>query len=238
MITFIVNTRINDATAYIGTSTTVTRIFAYLAAFLLLAAPAAAEFELSIYTGYQTSPHSVVKGDDPDGVGDFSFTAAWEGKSGEMPPYYGFRGTWWQDDKIGYGVEFNHAKVYADGKTRSENGFERLEFTDGLNLLTANVFRRFPDVSPRFTPYVGAGLGVAIPHVDIETDGSKTFGYQLTGPAVQWVAGLSYPMSESWSLFGEYKGSYSQNKADLDGGGEIETNIVTNALNLGVSFNF
>ena len=36
----------------------------------------------------------------------------------------------------------------------------------------------------------------------------------------------------------EYKGTYSKNDVDLDGGGNLETNIVTNALNLGVSFNF
>lgn len=207
-------------------------------AFGLVAPPAHAEFELSVYTGIQTEPHSVVKGDDPDGIGAFDFTTAWEGRSGEMPPYYGIRGTWWQNDVLGYGVEFNHAKVYADDDKREEEGFDRLEFTDGLNILTVNVFRRFPNEMRRWTPYLGGGLGVAIPHVEVETSGSKTFGYQYTGPAVQWVAGVTYPMTESWSVFGEYKGTYSRNRADLDGGGELETNIVTNALNLGVSFNF
>lgn len=202
------------------------------------ALPAAAEFELSVYTGVQTAPHSVVKGSDPGGVGDFDFTAGWEGKSGEMPPYYGFRGTWWQTDTIGYGIEFNHAKVYADDETLADEGFDRLEFTDGLNLLTANVFRRFPGESRSWTPYVGGGLGVAIPHVDVKTAGGKTFGYQVTGPAVQWVAGVKYPLTETWAVFGEYKGSYSINKADLDNGGDLETNIVTNALNFGVSFSF
>jgi lipid A oxidase len=204
----------------------------------LCAGPALAEFELSVYSGYQTSPHSVVTGDEPDGLGDFDFTAAWEGKSGSAPPYYGIRGTWWRSETIGYGLEFNHAKVYADSKTRGDNGFERLEFTDGLNIVTVNVFRRFPDLERSWTPYIGAGLGVAVPHVDVETEDNKTFGYQLTGPAVQWVAGITYPVSDSWAVFGEYKGTYSQNTADLDGGGTIETNIVTNALNLGVSFNF
>jgi lipid A oxidase len=204
----------------------------------LIALPASAEFELSVYTGWQTSPHSVVEGNDPNGVGDFDFTAAWEGRSGEAPPYYGFRGTWWRSETLGFGIEFNHAKVYADDETLRKAGFERLEFTDGLNLLTLNVFRRFPGTPTSFTPYVGGGLGVSIPHVDVKTPGGKTFEYQLTGPAVQWVAGVSYPLSETWSIFGEYKGSYSQNSADLDGGGKLETNIVTNALNLGISLNF
>lgn len=211
-------------------------------AFLVLVAayalPARAEFELSVYGGFQTSPHSVVKGSDPGGVGDFNFTAGWEGRSGEMPPYYGFRGTWWRTETIGYALEFNHAKVYADDETLSDNNFDRLEFTDGLNLVTVNVMRRFPGQERRWTPYIGGGVGISVPHVDVKTSGGKTFEYQLTGPAVQWIAGVSYPLSESWSVFGEYKGSYSQNSASLDNGGDLETNIVTNALNLGVSFNF
>lgn len=215
------------------------RVAPILASLLIVsAAPAAAEFEISFYTGVQTSPHSNVSGSDPDGIGDFDFTAGWEGRSGEMPPYYGVRGTWWQSDKWGYALEFNHAKVYADDETLDDEGFDRLEFTDGLNIITLNVLRRWQDVERKWTPYIGAGVGVALPHVDVKTSGSKTFEYQLTGPAVQWIAGVSYPIADSWSVFGEYKGTYSQNEADLDGGGDLETNIVTNALNVGVSFNF
>ncbi|MCA8884843.1 MAG: outer membrane beta-barrel protein [Rhodobacteraceae bacterium] len=202
------------------------------------AVPALAEFELSAYTGYQTAPHSVVEGNDPGGVGKFDFTAGWEGKSSAMPPYYGFRGTWWRSDTLGYGVEFNHAKVYSDDGTRRDNGFETLEFTDGLNILTANVMRRFPSESRSWTPYAGGGLGVSIPHVEVTTSGGKTFNYQLAGPAVTWVAGVKYPLTDTWSVFGEYKGTYSMNKVDLDNGGDLETNIVTNALNVGVSFSF
>lgn len=214
------------------------RIAVVAAAVTLAALPAAAEFELSVYTGWQTSPHSTVKGSDPGGVGDFNFTAGWDGKSFEAPPYYGVRGTWWRSDTLGFGLEFNHAKVYADAESLAESGFDRLEFTDGINLLTVNVFRRFPNAPHGFTPYVGGGVGVSVPHVDVQSAGGKTFEYQLTGPAVQWVAGASFPVSERWSVFGEYKGSYSQNKADLASGGTLETNIVTNALNLGVSLNF
>lgn len=200
---------------------------------------ASAEFELSFYTGWQTSPHSKVSGSDPGGVGDFNFTAAWEGRSFEAPPHYGIRGVWWRNGGVyGYGLDFNHVKVYADDETLSDNGFDRLEMTDGLNIVTVNVMRRFPGQTHRWTPYLGAGIGVAVPHVDVETSGGKTFGYQLTGPAVSWVAGVTYGLNDSWSLYGEYKGTYSQNNADLDNGGSLETNIVTNAVNVGVSFNF
>ncbi len=198
-----------------------------------------AEFEFSAYGGIQTSPHSVVEGNDPGGIGEFDFTAGWEGRSLEVPPYWGIRGLWWPGgERLGYGLEFTHAKVYADDETLEDNGFDTLEFTDGLNILTVKVFRRWLNENRRWTPYVGGGVGVSIPYVEVETSGGETFEYQLTGPAVSWTAGVTYEINNRWEVFGEYSGSYSQNEADLDNGGELETNIVTNALNIGVSFNF
>lgn len=214
------------------------RLFHALLMLSLLALPAAAEIELSFYTGYQTAPHSDVSGSDPGGVGDFDFNAEWKGKSFDMPPYYGIRATWWRTDRFGLGVEFNHAKVYASDDTLADNGFDRLELTDGHNLVTVNAFYRWPQPDRRWTPYVGGGLGVAIPHVDVTTVGGKTFEYQLTGAAVVWMAGISYELNDTWSVFGEYKGSYSQNDIDLDNGGSMDTDIITNALNIGISYRF
>ncbi|WP_425051215.1 outer membrane protein [Psychromarinibacter sp. S121] len=207
-----------------------------------LAAPAAAETELSFYTGYQTAPHSRVEGTDPGGVGDFSFLSTWEGRPFEMPPYYGFRATYWleRNPNLGFGLDFSHNKVYADDETLATNGFDRLEFTDGLNTITANVWYRWPGqwMDGRLTPYVGAGAGLAIPHVDVETSGGKTFEYQVTGTALQAVAGIKYSFTENWAVFGEYKGTYSMNEADLASGGTLQTDVVTNAINVGVSFSF
>ncbi|MEM8956195.1 MAG: outer membrane beta-barrel protein [Pseudomonadota bacterium] len=220
-----------------------TRLLITLCALVLATAlPRAAsadEFEVSFYTGWQTAPHSNVSGFDPGGAGVFDFTAAWEGRSFEAPPYWGARGIWWRNSGVyGLALDFVHNKVYASDQDLREQGFESLELTDGLNILTVNLMRRFPSEERRWTPYVGAGLGVSVPHVDVESAGGRTFGFQFTGPAVAWVAGVSYPFAERWSVYGEYKGTYSQNSADLDNGGSLDTNIVTNALNVGVSFNF
>ncbi|MGC9369153.1 MAG: outer membrane protein [Paracoccaceae bacterium] len=204
---------------------------------LLSALPAAAEVELSFYTGTQSAPHSDVTGNAP-GVGAFDFNAGWEGKPFDMPPYWGARATWWRTQNLGYAFEVNHAKVYADKKTLTTNGFNRLEFTDGHNLVTFNVFYRWPDAASRVTPYVGAGVGLAIPHVDVLVAGNKTYGYQVTGPAVQLVLGASYALNDTWSVFGEYKGTYSSNEADLKGGGKLKTDLITNALNIGLSYKF
>jgi lipid A oxidase len=195
------------------------------------AIPARAEIEISVYTGGQTAPHSTIVhstlGED---------TVGWLGKSFEMPPYWGLRATTWRNDRFGYGVEFNHAKVYADNP--SAYGYDVLEMTDGINILTANVWRRWQTDS-RWTPYVGAGIGVAIPHVEVQPTGEElTFGYQLTGPAAQLVAGAAWELNAKWSVFGEYKGTWSSHVMDLDSGGTLKTDIITNALNLGLSYKF
>lgn len=209
-----------------------------IAALILMPATAMAEVELSFYGGSQSAPHSVVTVTGDPLIPNEEFTAGWDGLSFTAPPQYGIRATWWQDGAYGFGVELNHTKVYSDDETRATNGYDVLEFTDGLNILTVNGFRRWQDAFGGITPYVGGGVGISVPHVEVTKNGSETFGYQFGGPAVAWMAGATYPINDRWSVFGEYKGTYSINSVDLDSGGTLETNIITNSLNFGVGFNF
>jgi len=197
---------------------------------------AGAEWELSFYSGYQTAPHSGVTGTFTDGS-DIDVSAAWEGRSFDVPIYYGLRATRWVG-AWGFGAEFTHTKVYADDETLADGGFQRLEFTDGLNALTLNALRRWE--YGVLTPYAGGGVGVAVPHVDVRQAGSsdETFGYQLVGPAARAFAGVSYGFAQNWAVFGEYQMTYSMVDADLDGGGDLQTDIITNALNIGLSYRF
>lgn len=207
-----------------------------------LAAPssALAEVELSFYGGWQDAPHSDVTVNDPVITGgvDETFFADWEGRSFQAPPYYGIRATVWTRPQLGYGVDFTHGKVYGTDETLADNDYDTLEFTDGINTLTVNAWKRWPGAVGDFTPYVGGGLGLSIPYVEVEKNGSSTFGYQVAGPAAAVIAGASYPVNDQWAVFGEYKFTYTQNEADLDTGGTIETDVITNALNVGVSFSF
>lgn len=222
-----------------------TRVFSPAALLACCAAvfsdSAQAEFEFRFYTGVQGASNSQVEGDDPDGAGKFKFNAGWKGDSlNRKPPYYGLALTWWREDDWGVSLDFTHAKVYADDKTLRKSGFEVLEFSDGLNLLMLNALRRFPEVVPGYVPYVGAGAGLAIPHVEVQTtEGSReTFEYQAAGPAVQLIGGVSYPLSSQWVAFTDFRVSYSRNTVQLEGGGELKTNIVTQALNFGVGYRF
>jgi lipid A oxidase len=177
-------------------------------------------------------------------VGSFDFTAGWKGKPFALPPHYGLRATWWRSETLGITADFNHTKVYADsatlGATGTSGGFDHLEFSDGLNNLTFGVLRRWPRHWNMLTPYAGAGVGVAIPHVEVQTTPTapRTFDYQIAGPSVSLMFGLSYGLNDQWDIFGEYKGTFSQVRADLIGGGTLRTDIITNALNFGVTRNF
>lgn len=210
-----------------------------LFAAVILATPAAAEMELSFYMGSQSLPHSVLTGD----IGGTSVnrTVEWEGKSFDPPPYYGVKAIYWRDSGWGYGLELTHAKAYASEADQTALGLDRFEFTDGHNIITANIHRRWEDQwwNGRLTPFVTAGLGVAVPHVDIQPTGeARTFGYQLTGPAARLGVGVSIDITERISAFTEYQLTYSDNKAELDSGGTLETSLITNALNFGVSYSF
>ncbi|MFW2588694.1 outer membrane protein [Sagittula sp. SSi028] len=204
-----------------------------------LTTAAAAETELSFYTGWQTLPHSRISGELPNGGGDYDELVGWKGDSFAAPPYYGARAMWWQPSGLGFGVEYTHTKAYADDDTLDTLGFSQLEFTDGHNVLTANVHKRWEDRWGNITPYVGGGLGIAFPHVDADHEsGSNTYGFQVTGPAVRLTAGASMPINDRFSVFGEYQFTYSTNEGDFEDGGSFDTDIKTNALNIGVSLNF
>jgi lipid A oxidase len=212
---------------------------AVTALILSAAAPAMAETEISLYTGWQTLPHSRISGELPNNGGSYDELVGWEGRPFTLPPYYGARATWWTNESLGFGVEYTHTKAYAPDETTSALGFDRLEFSDGHNVLTANVMRRWQDQWGSMTPYVGAGVGIAFPHVDAtHQSGSRTYGFQVTGPAMRLTAGTSYAINDRYSIFGEYQFTYSVNEGDFDEGGTFKTDIKTNALNVGSSLNF
>lgn len=194
------------------------------------ASPGFAEDVFQGYTGWQMAPNSDVK------IPGQSFSAEWDGESFKMPPYWGLRWTRWQGD-WGWGAEFTHAKVKASDATLAKAGLDRLEFTDGLNILTVNLQRRWQP-QRGVTPYLGAGIGAAIPHVELERPEGRTFEYQLTGPAIRWFAGVSRDFSDTWLGFVEYQGTFSSNTADLTGGGKLDTDITTHAVNIGLGYRF
>jgi len=220
-----------------------------LAALVMMAAPAAAEVELSLYLGWQGVSDSTGSGTLPGGA-PFARKFNWAGKPFEAPLYYGGRAIWWTARDFGFGIEGTHTKAYASAADLAALGLSRLELSDGHNIITANVMKRWPEAfaNSGFTPYLGGGVGIAVPHVDAQVIGAanRTFGYEATGLALRGIAGLKYDINERWAVFGEYQITWSDNDITLDPDptvpgqlpGRLSTEITTHAVNFGISYSF
>lgn len=225
------------------------RIFSSATAvFMVFALPAAAEMEISGYLGLQGLSESTGSGFLPGGA-PISRNFSWEGNSLDAPIYYGARVMWWTPSDIGFGIEGTHTKAYASTADKAATGLSRFELSDGHNIFTANVMKRWPGAfADKLTPYVGAGIGVAIPHVDAQVIGAsnRTYDYETTGPAVRGIAGLKYDINEDWAVFGEYQFTWSDNDITIDAdplvpgqtAGKLNTELLTHAINIGVAYSF
>ncbi len=225
-------------------------IKAALIALVILTPPAmAAEFELSLYLGTQSVRGSNASGALPDGTA-FDADIDWEGNPFDAPIYYGGRAMWWQENGIGFGIEGTHTKAIAPDAQAAAIGLDRFELSDGHNIFTANIMKRWPGAfnNGRFTPYVGGGIGIAVPHVDAIVSGStnRTFGFEVTGPAVRGIAGIKYDFNDRWAIFTEYQFTWSDNDITIEADpavlgqpdGELDTELLTHAVNVGISYSF
>lgn len=158
----------------------------------------------------------------------------WEGRPFTSPIYYGIRiQRWLKQSAIGGMIDFTHSKVYSpmeqktrysgtrDGKPVPTEGkisdqFHKLEFTHGHNMLTANALWRLPLRGAFISPYVGVGLGISLPHSEVQLKGAtgRTYEYQYTGPAAQVLVGVELRMPRL-SYFGEYKLTYASYQVPL-----------------------
>jgi hypothetical protein len=207
----------------------------------------------------------------------------WRGEPFNDPIYYGVRVVrWLGDGRTGAMLDFTHSKAIAelgrevmmtgtrDGQpvpsTTALNAvFKRLEFSHGHNMLTLNGLARLVQLHPSLSLYGGLGLGINLPHTEIQRqDGRpRTYEYQYTGPVAQAILGIEFRVPRM-SYFVEYKftlASYDAPLSGLDGtkiglfadlyrqaanwwsgvappGGHVATNLVSHEVigGLGVRF--
>jgi lipid A oxidase len=205
--------------------------------------PALAETQISVYGGANWNFGSDIKVNSPFVPGGHDERSVdWDGGAFDMPPYWGVRATYWlsKTSNWGFAIDYTHQKALADINFAADPVYNRLEFTDGNNLVILEALYRFsPMMNGTLVPYVGAGVGVTIPHVEVTLDaGSRTFEYQCCGFAAQVLAGLEYKLNGNWSLFTEAKLSYSRIDADLQGGGSLQTDLWSPAVAVGLNYRF
>jgi lipid A oxidase len=118
--------------------------------------------------------------------------------------------------------------------------FDVLSMSHGHNTLTFNGFYRWmsPGSAQKLTPYVGLGLGIAVPHVEVKMGDSVTEEYQYAGATIQGLAGLDLHLWKGFSAFAEYRLNYARLDTDLTGGGSLKVAPWTNHLSAGLTFTF
>jgi lipid A oxidase len=227
-----------------------------------------AEFVVSGFSGMSSAYNSDLHLHENNG-NDLTFhNASYQTKDfGEDAPYYGGRLTYFlsRESHWGFGLEFLHSKVFLDsGKSLHVTGtrdgspvndtesvgdtIADFHCAHGLNYLTADTFYRFflgqPDsFIHRVQPYLGAGLGITIPHVVVQLPNEPGFeDYEFGGLGVQAIAGLSFDITKHIQLFTEYKFTYADlDKLDFSNGvtsGTISFDSMANHLVFGASYRF
>lgn len=151
----------------------------------------------------------------------------------DNPLYYGARIQRWGDGgRFGSMIDFTHSKAYAPLKTDTKlegtldgkpvpaiakvgEFFDKLEFSHGHNMLTLNGLMRLSSFG-RFSPYVGLGGGISLPHSEIHlrTDPTRTYEYQMTGLNGQVLAGIEF-RTATGSVFFEYKFTLADYKSPI-----------------------
>jgi lipid A oxidase len=213
-----------------------------IAAYGLSSSQARAEIQIGVYSGVLYTNTSDVDYTRPSGVMTNFKSVEWDGKPFLSPFYLGVFATYWVNPGPSWGFQFDyvHAKMYSrfgSGTPTVASVFQHFEFTDGLNLLTAHLMYRWQ--YGRFRPFVGAGLGIAFPHVEITTIDPTipvTFEYQYTGLAAAALVGVDYKLTDSFSLFTEYKLTYTHIDSTPVGGGKLETDALTHHLMFGLIY--
>jgi lipid A oxidase len=232
---------------------------------LLLPALAHAQLVLTLRQGKAWVNDADLRVVRPGGTDLTLRSVQWDDQSYRSPIYLGGTLTWWlpRHREWGLGVDFTHAKAileaddvaFAEGSLHGqavsgpiaiESVVPHLEFSHGLNLATLNVFRRwagrpqpvtgYTDLyEPGLTFYLGFGAGVAVPHVEAEVDRIPTHEFQLAGPALRVELGLELPLDEHVAIAAEGIVSWTDVRADLAGGGRVETRLLVPQLTLGVA---
>ena len=207
-------------------------------ALVCLTSSVQAESQLSFFGGAQVGAALASGVSAPAGFTTSGIETTGDLVSNNWPSVFGLRYTNWKNEKFGYGIELDHSTSQDSFLSASNSSTTSLDFSNGLSTLTVSAIRRYPQESSGLTPYLGAGIGISVPKVRISSSSTTTSKYQVTGAAIQLIAGATYTLSDRWSIFGEYKGAYSENSAQLPGGGRVYTNVFANTLNVGLSLGF
>jgi lipid A oxidase len=186
---------------------------------------------------------------------DVSFKdVEFDDRSFNTPLYYGFRASYAVSPLVRVEGEFIHNKVFgrvdepvpASGTvppignlTATVPPFlvvQRYNVSHGYNLLFGNVVLQ-RQVIPRLSVAFRAGVGIGIPHPEMQAFGETIDEYQIQGTAVQFGGGVEVSLTRHLFWLGEYKFTSTHPRFEL-GGGFVETSFQTHHFVTGIGVRF
>ena len=113
------------------------------------------------------------------------------------------------------------------------------------DLMTVNGMYRWlqpglgsSDAGHWFVPYVGLGVGVAVSPIEESLGTIDSFEDRLAGPAAQGLVGGDVLIGGRWSMFVEYKLSWTDLTSTAANGSSLDLDAWTNHIALGLSMKF
>jgi|GEM_PF-342445 len=215
---------------------------------------------MMVFAGRAWAPATDLRVDPPGGGTLTYHGVTWETRSLEAPIHYAVRALHWLPGRpdAGVAVDFTHAKAYlrdlpvpvsgtrggapVDDVERPSASLGAFANSHGLNLATAGALyrRRAPRAGPPWLRlvegYVGAGAGVAVPHVESNRPGAATGAYQLTGPAAQGLAGGCLSVGGRWALCAEYRLGIARLDETLSDGTRVRATVPVHQVLLGAGY--
>ena len=216
----------------------------------------ASEVSIGLYFGKIFAMPGDVKVGRKDGSHEVFHDVTWKDRSFELPFYYSLRVLYWPntDSDTGLALDFTHAKLYsslrspvtvsrvkADGVQQTQeilgDSFSRLAFSHGYNYITLNALYRSStegdDSLSDTSAYLGAGFGIAVPHVEIQFADTKIDNYKPVGLVFQGMAGITFGSGTDVPLNAEYKLSSGDAAITLSDDARIELSPLLHHLSVG-----
>lgn len=203
------------------------------AAVFVLAQPAGAadsrwSAELFVGSAYNFNTRLKIS---QDGYPDLAFTADYETRPFDTPPYYALRLSRWTGDTA-LGVWFLHHKLFLSNPPSEVGHFS---ITHGFNLLALDR------AAKRGSLIYHVGVGAVITHTEAEVRGIRYGGsYELAGAAVHAGLGWRHHLARSWYLGVEGLGVLAYAKTNPEGTPSLVARVPNASIHalLGVGYDF
>jgi hypothetical protein len=207
---------------------------------LIAAAPASADdWTFAFFLGTCTTRSNTLTLDRPIEATHVSVTpVAYDARSFESPPYYGYRVGRSISPRFGIEAEFMHAKAFSrtadpisasgtigaaaiDSTVPLSSIMERFAMSHGLNFVLANVvYRQAIGNSPQPRVFVLArgGAGITVPHVESTIAGQNREQYEAGGLGLQAALGAELRVHGHLHSFAEFKATTTAESVDVASG--------------------